>query len=484
VIGRGALGGARAALRLARRDALRNRGRSAVIGLMVFVPVLAAVVISVLARSAQLDPQDRVMMALGETAQARIVWDFDASPLEQDPQITGYSRQDDARQLSLSEFQRRLVAAVPAEDQLIAQREAQGRTFTLGARTIRFGRLVELDYAALGPKGPVQQVEGRAPRTDNEVVVTQSLARAESLRVGDRMTLTGTGRQFTVTGVVGGPGLIGDRQVIAQPRAILPPYREVTAPGSQSATWYVIGSKPVTWKAVRQINGSGGLVISRDGVAHHPESAEDFGAFARADSTTVGITAVVALLILLQIALLAGPAIAVGARRNERSLALIAASGAQPGQLRLIVLLTSAVVGLAASVAGAICGTALGAVTVAFLRSSKDVTLPRVDVHFGDLAGVVVAGAIAVTSQARSGGWAERSPGAGRDLPPGVGAGPDTDRRRGSVGLDRGRSGTVLLHCAGAGPTGAGAGHVGVRGGRSDRPAGELGTVRRTLRLP
>ena len=51
-------------------------------------------------------------------------------------------------------------------------------------------------------------------------------------------------------------------------------------------------------------------------------------------------------LMLLQVALLAGPAIAVGARRNQHTLALLAASGADRRHLRAVVLGSAGVVGL------------------------------------------------------------------------------------------------------------------------------------------
>src|SRR5690348_16864300 len=76
--------GIRAAIRMARRDVWRNRGRSALIALMVALPVLAMSTASVLYRSAEQDPQDIVLSALGGHSQARISYQ-DGRPVNQDP---------------------------------------------------------------------------------------------------------------------------------------------------------------------------------------------------------------------------------------------------------------------------------------------------------------------------------------------------------------------------------------------------------------
>lgn len=72
---------------------------------------------------------------------------------------------------------------------------------------------------------------------------------------------------------------------------------------------------------------------------------------------TAGV--LVAGLAALQIVLLAGPAFAVGARRRQRDLALVAAGGGTPAQLRRIVLADGVVLGALATVAGLAAGVAL-----------------------------------------------------------------------------------------------------------------------------
>ena len=63
--------GWRPLLRIARRDALRARGRSALVVAMIALPILALTAADVLTRSAQLDPDEKVARTLGQT-QARL----------------------------------------------------------------------------------------------------------------------------------------------------------------------------------------------------------------------------------------------------------------------------------------------------------------------------------------------------------------------------------------------------------------------------
>src|SRR5690606_25241040 len=73
-------------------------------------------------------------------------------------------------------------------------------------------------------------------------------------------------------------------------------------------------------------------------------------------------------LAMLEVVLLAGPAFAVGARRRQRDLALVGASGGTPAQLRRIVLADGVVLGLAGAVVGLILGIAAASVSLPLLE--------------------------------------------------------------------------------------------------------------------
>ena len=72
------------------------------------------------------------------------------------------------------------------------------------------------------------------------------------------------------------------------------------------------------------------------------------------DNTAIyAVLALIGVMALLEVVLLAGPAFAVGARRQSRSLALIAANGGTPSQSRRVVLGTAVVIGAVAGIVGA-----------------------------------------------------------------------------------------------------------------------------------
>src|SRR6476469_9032946 len=79
-------------------------------------------------------------------------------------------------------------------------------------------------------------------------------------------------------------------------------------------------------------------------------------------SSQLAVVGMIVAMALLEVVLLAGPAFAVGARRQERSLALIASTGGTPRDVRRVVLASGVVLGLAAALIGA-----LGGIGVAWL---------------------------------------------------------------------------------------------------------------------
>ena len=84
------------------------------------------------------------------------------------------------------------------------------------------------------------------------------------------------------------------------------------------------------------------------------------------------------------------PAFAVGARSSTRQLALVAANGGTPRDLRRIVLTSGLALGLFAGAAGAVLGIAAAAVLTAILRM-RDVMIPNSIVPRAEATGLVLA---------------------------------------------------------------------------------------------
>ena len=105
----------------------------------------------------------------------------------------------------------------------------------------------------------------------------------------------------------------------------------------------------------------------------------------RADTTvstnTLSTGALVVLLALLQAALTAGSAFAVGARRKRRSLALVAVNGGERRDLAAMVLANGLVLGLVGTLAGAAVGLLLSPVAYLFLQDRSTEQLQGVHVR-------------------------------------------------------------------------------------------------------
>jgi putative ABC transport system permease protein len=97
----------------------------------------------------------------------------------------------------------------------------------------------------------------------------------------------------------------------------------------------------------------------------HPPSADQLpphlrDAYSTANATIYAVLALVGVMALIEVVLLAGPAFAVGARRQSRNLALISANGGTPTQSRRVILGSAVVIGAGAASAGVVLGIGLG----------------------------------------------------------------------------------------------------------------------------
>ena len=402
-----------AILRIARRDALRNKGRSALIALIVALPVLAVTVGAVVARSNSLEPRDLISTRLGPQAQASVTY-AGATRVDQGLTGDGWAGIGYLRERSPAEFEQKLHTLVPAGDVVVPQVALVGPTILAGDRVI-LGDLIELDYPAMGSASPVHLVRGRSPASLTEVAITHELARREKLGIGDRLTVLGSAEpagnhEYAVVGVVRGLAA-SQASVYGLPRAfgLADGTRSAPVPdGDLSATydrtWFVTGPAPVSWSDVGRINRIGGVVLSRSVVADPPAELSDESR-PHLDRSDLGIGAVVVLLVLLQVTLLVGPAVAVGARRNEQALAMLAATGGSRRHLRGVIVVGTGLIGLVASVVGALTGVAVAAILVPVMRSHWDYAFPRTDIHWLDVGGLVVIGTLTATAAALLPAW-------------------------------------------------------------------------------
>lgn len=348
----GWLAGWRPALRLARRDALRARGRSLLVLVMIALPVLAvsaAAIVQATADVAGAEGADRRMGAAearirpvgGTVFQAPDPEDYGAGGWGSDGQGHGDKPSYDA-----------VTAVLGPDVRAITLREGWTE-IPLGERRVSV-TVREVDLGDPLADGLFDLTAGRPAAAPDEAVVNDVLVE-RGVGLGD--TVSVDGRDFEVVGT-GRHTTVRDRATIdVLPDALGPAFADYTP----DVDWLVDGDA-VMWSDVRALNEAGFVVTSRAVLADPPpvqEVAEEMG-YDTGYGDALAIVALVVTMALLEVVLLAGPAFAVSARRQARSLALMAATGGTPRQARRVVLASGIVLGALAALVGAVLGVALG----------------------------------------------------------------------------------------------------------------------------
>jgi putative ABC transport system permease protein len=381
--------GTRAAVRMARRDALRNRGRSLLVVVMIALPVLALSGADVLARTMQLSTTEKINRSMGQadatamlagtvvhqTASLRAGgWTADGAMLV--PGTTAYAA---AKQ--------RLLRALPPGSRLVDRVRSSGPAGT----ATRTGGLTASDIEIDGidlrdpiTTGLARVTRGRPAATTGEVALTPSLAKRLSVHIGADVTIRH--HRLRVVGEVHNPQAVHADMAYLLPNAF--------GPGDAAETSFFISSpRPIRWADVKRLNQIGVAVDSRDVLEHPPAGvpiASSSTLAARARS--IGIATVAVGLAVLEVVLLAGATFAVGARRQRRDLALVAAAGGDERAVRRVVLSAGGVLGAAGAVGGVALGVIAARFAVPVVAGLADADAGHFDLRPLELLAVAVLG--------------------------------------------------------------------------------------------
>ncbi|TQJ39728.1 putative ABC transport system permease protein [Arthrobacter sp. SLBN-112] len=373
----------RVALRLARRDIARHRGRSLLIVLLIMLPVAGMTGAATLYQSSQRTPGEIVSYELGNTQARFSVLPVPSADSFQDPLNDGVVASSTGR--FDPDFQRTdPFDAIPAGYDVLPQRLLQLTTGVGEALVSLQGREVD----ALNPAftGKFSLLAGRAPSGGTEVLASPGLMTRFHLTFGQEFaTSAGT---FVPVGTIRDAG-VSDGNSILYLRAGQVPADLAQGPLTrQSVSYYLVGPDPVTWPQVREANSKGVGVLSRSVVLNPPSREERTvaGSLPRDDSTeAVAIYAsfgMIGALALLEVGLLAGAAFAVGAKQQVRELALLASSGAEGATIRAVVTAGGLWLGGLAVAAGAAVGLGAAAVLVHVVRANGSARLPGLHPDF------------------------------------------------------------------------------------------------------
>lgn len=393
---RGFFGRRRLAARLALRDAAAHRGRTTFVAIMVALPILAVTAPLVAVTSGRIVGADLARATLGDGAQA-LVMDWSDGPITQTP-TDPWSASEPADGAVAGADKAALRAALPAGDSLT---RALGGQLSLSGT----GGTLGVDGAA-APQAVVDGLpyrSGRAPAGPGEVALTPYAVQELAVSVGDPVHVvfpSGAAVTGTVVGELSSTWR--GAQLVASPDTVDDSVWQ-GGPLPTRAQWWVVGPTPVTWEDVQRLNAIGYAVLSSAVLTDPPagvSAAADGGPSLSVEARGLAPLVALVLVTILEIVLLIGPAFAVGVRRTERHLALLAAVGGDRRTLARVVRCGGAVVGLGASVLGALVGIVLAAGYRLVARATEDpFVYPTLRVPVLAVAGVVAVGtAVAVAA--------------------------------------------------------------------------------------
>lgn len=362
--------GWRAALRIARRDAMRAKGRSALVVAMIALPVLGVTAADVTYRSVAGSPAEKLTAQMG-SADA-LFSDPGLGPLQQMPDGTMYNPVDDdmvggdVRPVDMRTVFPEGARAISVRSVPASVTTGYGLTDT---------DIVELRASDPMARGKVELLKGDFPRGTGEMAATEAFLKSSGLHIGSHTTVRAAGQTYTITGVVEQPDNLESKALYADPGAVIAPWKAaaerdktVLPPNTGSTEWLVkaSGAAGVGWTDVMAANKGGALVVSRQVVLDPPPDSEvplssSMGSYGPSTtSTEASVAAVtVAAMAILEIVLLAGPAFAVGARRSRRQLGLVGTCGGDRRHVRAVVLAGGLVLGGLGAVTGVAAGLLL-----------------------------------------------------------------------------------------------------------------------------
>ncbi|WP_030215031.1 ABC transporter permease [Streptomyces sp. NRRL WC-3626] len=356
----------RAAVRIARRDAWRYKGRSFLVLAMIALPILGVSALDLTLRSAELTPAQRMERTLG-AADARFS-DARAAGVAilQDPAGEQHipAGDYDSPGESWPDGPTDVTKSIPAGSTVLTDSRGSAKLTTRhGLLQAEVRELAAADPVA---RGIMRLQEGRFPEKDDEIAATTRFLESSGLSVGSTLTARGFDRTYVISGSYELPSDLKAQQVNALPGAFLAPYAKAVEkaglPKPEDSTTYLVKkSGGFTWNTVQAINAKGVLVTSR-AVALDPPADSEVPLYQKegwanyesggADAAALAAVGTVVGLAMLEICLLAGPAFAVGARRSRRQLGLVGANGGARSHIRAIVLSGGLVIGIAAALVG------------------------------------------------------------------------------------------------------------------------------------
>ena len=341
-------------LRIASRDARQSLGRTLTAVFLISLPIIIAIA-AITFWDVTTSQRYQASSWLGHRSDVQAVTLHRSSTaIEQDFTVDRLGQTASSDEVTVS--METLNNWVPAGDQLIAVdtlyqlrlETSSGTGFTVDNGT----QAAELDAPRVNAGGK------RGPLAAGHAVISQDVARALSVSVGDSVNLSLTIAKERATQTLKGSVVI-DAIIGGTERAIIGdgtlPIDRLAVAGRTQTAWYVIGPVPVTWEKIREINASGFSVLSRQVLASPPDASVLSSQIQqyqvpentrRANPGQYLLLVAGILLILTELILLISPLYTVAQRSVMRTAAMIVANGGDRTDGRRLTIAHGVIIGI------------------------------------------------------------------------------------------------------------------------------------------
>ena len=374
------------ALRIARRSVLTSWGRSLLIIALIAAPITGLSAAAVLLPSTQSTLQERIDNTLGHAQAKLIVVGSPADKLQQGVE-GGYDYVTDSGQEGNAQ-----VDAV--DPRTVLPRGTEVLAIGTASATFRTANGEVSLAATTGPSwdrsldaGPYAFLSGRRPAATDEILLSPAALTRLGASVGSTVNLVApTKRTLTVVGTS------RDRSQPSSAQTVFATARLLPSSGTAESLTYYVPSTTIGWATVQRLNAAGTTAFSREVVLDPPSTAVSSGG--GLDTSVVAVVAIALVFALLEVALLAGAAFLVGARLQQRTLAVIAGVGADRSVLRRIVTANGVVLGAIGGVIGAGLGVVAAIVVMRLTDDGSWTRYPGLHVEWPLLVAIAVFGVV------------------------------------------------------------------------------------------
>src|SRR6478736_375965 len=360
------MSGWRPALLIAWRDALRHRGRSALVLVMISLPVLAVSAAAVVIQTADVSGIEGADRQLG-AADARIRTEGRGRVFQSPDPMGGMWGQVEELDTDAPPTEDEVRALLPVDARLLPITSGWSRA-RLDDRLIDFST-TGVDLTDPMADGLFELESGRLPSAPGEVVTNAAML-AKGLALGDTLDVDGT--TLTLVGL-GVDATIRDTPVLLGAPDDLP------SPGDNVGEW-LVEAGPVPWSTVLDLNALGAIVTSRSVLADPPDvasTAEQMGYDTGRDEL-LAVATLIIVMALIEVVLLAGPAFA----------------GGTPAQARRVILGSGVVLGLVASAVGLVLGLAVGWAVLPLVQRFNNEWFGPLELPWSYLAAIAAFGIV------------------------------------------------------------------------------------------